>query len=306
MASMDVARQFSRPKLSCRRLFKSWFQTETSQTGHDQQYAHPNEVRKMGSATPEDGLILSVSRSFDEAPAISEGVMRGEGVQMATPSLPRHRRGSSPCCGRHKGRYNMIGTQPPGGSSALCKHTANLGDFAFVNIADKDTVYDDTVSPQCIMDLMSLLVGFGVTSQPVPYAPRAHRHDCAGEVFCKNLFLKDRRGQYYLVICDENHDIDLKRLRCKLKAHRNFSFGTKDEMAAIFHVSLGGLTPFALMHRTACDVRVVMTIDLATNKEALLNFHPLDANLTLPVRLAQLIQFLEHFRFNLEFVDMSC
>ncbi|XP_046562358.1 uncharacterized protein LOC124271307 [Haliotis rubra] len=390
MASVEVARHFGRPKLSCRILFKSWFQTEESQCGHDRQQADCNVI---GSATPEDqpspsAEMTSPVRSLEEAPGISEDVMGGEGVQMATPGLRQvpdsgtscgpHRRGwghnmvftqcghdrqqthrnvmgsatsedqpspsaemtcpmrsleeapgisedvmgsegvqmatpglrqvpdSGTCCGPHRRGYNMIFSQPPGVSSALC--ISNLGEFAPVNIADTNTIDDGDVSSSHpgILDLMNLLLGFGVQSKPVPYKPRRDRHVCTGEVFCKNLFLKDRRGHFYLVICDEQNDLDLKRLRLKLKAYRNFSFGSQDEMAAILHVSAGGLTPFALMHGSARDVRVVMTKDLTTDKEALLNFHPLDANLTLPVRLTHLIKFLDHFRFQLDIVDMSC
>ncbi|XP_067656032.1 uncharacterized protein [Haliotis asinina] len=301
MASVEVARHFGRPRLSCGVLSKSWFQTMEPQCGHGRQQARRNVI---GSVTPEDQLISSVEmtcpvRGLQEAPGISEVVMEGEGVQMATPCL-QPVTDTSPCCGPHKQGYNMISTQPPGISSALC--APRVDQCASVNGGDGDL----SPSHPCVRELLSLLEEFGVQSKPVPYKPRKDRHLCTGEVFCKNLFLKDRRGNFYMVICDEQNDLDLKSLRRKLKAYRNFSFGSQDEMAAIFHVSPGGLTPFALMHGSAQDVRVVMTKDLTIEKDVLLNFHPLDANLTLPVRLTHLIKFLNHFRVQLEIVDMSC
>ena len=58
--------------------------------------------------------------------------------------------------------------------------------------------------------------------------------------FCKNLFLKDRRGQYYLVIIHEDERVDLKALKNQLKAHRNLSFATPTDLKDLLGVRPGG------------------------------------------------------------------
>ncbi len=44
----------------------------------------------------------------------------------------------------------------------------------------------------------------------------------------KNLFLKDKRGAYYLVVASEDAAIDMKGLHRRLGAKGRFSFGSAD------------------------------------------------------------------------------
>lgn len=124
--------------------------------------------------------------------------------------------------------------------------------------------------------------------------------------FCKNLFLKDRKGQFYLVIIPENETVDLKALKIQLGAHRNLSFGCPGDMKRLLGVSPGGVTPFGLLHDSTRgqQVRVAIATSLTSPSHSLLNFHPLDHRLTLLITLTGLQRLLHHCGYVITFVDM--
>jgi len=112
-------------------------------------------------------------------------------------------------------------------------------------------------------------------------------------VFCKNILLKDRKGQFYLITFHEEKNLDLKRLRKDLGAHRNFSFASRDELLELLRVPSGAVSPFALMFDSEEKIKFVMDADLV-NCQELLNFHPMDGTETCLVTLKQLQRFLQH------------
>lgn len=135
------------------------------------------------------------------------------------------------------------------------------------------------------------------------YRPKPERLDVGKNIFyCKNLFLKDRKGQFYLVICHEDYEMDLKQLRKTLNAYRNFNFATANEMAAILDTEPGGVTPLALMNKTASQVKMVIHKSL-TKDNCFLMFHPFDSQLATKITLPSLLRFLKHFKHSVTFVE---
>jgi hypothetical protein len=79
-------------------------------------------------------------------------------------------------------------------------------------------------------DLERRLAELGIATSSVEHPPvftvedaRALRGEIAGG-HCKNLFLKDKKGQVWLVVCLEETDVDLKLLPAKIGSAR-LSFG---------------------------------------------------------------------------------
>lgn len=135
------------------------------------------------------------------------------------------------------------------------------------------------------------------------YRPKEERLDVDKNIFyCKNLFLKDRKGQFYLIIFHEDTDMNLKQLRNTLNAHRNFNFATASDMMNLLHVEPGGVTPLALMNSSACDVVMVISNTLM-HDEAGLMFHPMDSNLATKISLQSLLRFLKYFGHAVTFID---
>lgn len=134
------------------------------------------------------------------------------------------------------------------------------------------------------------------------YKPKEERLHAAKNIFyCKNLFLKDRKGQFYLVICHEDLNIDLKVLRKHLDAYRNFNFGNANDMAEILGVEPGGVTPLALMLPSAVNVKMVIHKSLLID-DSMWMFHPLDSNLATKLSPECLLRFLKHFNHPVKIV----
>lgn len=107
---------------------------------------------------------------------------------------------------------------------------------------------------------------------------------------CKNLFLKDKKGVLWLVVCDEDRAIDLKALRHQIGA-AHLSFGKPELLFEVLGVEPGSVTPFAAINDTERRVNVV--IDAALMGHAALHFHPLINTMTTRITPKDLIAFLD-------------
>jgi Ala-tRNA(Pro) deacylase len=88
----------------------------------------------------------------------------------------------------------------------------------------------------------------------------------------KNLFLKDARGQLWLVSAEGHAVIDLKRLHQVIGGAR-LSFGSPELMAETLGVAPGSVTAFGLINDHGHRVRFVLDRTLAEAEQV--NFHPL-------------------------------
>jgi Ala-tRNA(Pro) deacylase len=107
----------------------------------------------------------------------------------------------------------------------------------------------------------------------------------------KNLFLRDKKHALFLVVAEEEADIDLKGLHRLLGANGRFSFGSSDLLREVWGVQPGAVTPFGALNDTAGRVTVVL--DKAMLAHATLNFHPLVNTMTTSIARDDLIRFLE-------------
>jgi len=93
----------------------------------------------------------------------------------------------------------------------------------------------------------------------------------------KNLFLKDARGQLWLISALGETVIDLKRLHTVIGSAR-LSFGPEAMMVETLGVTPGSVTALGLINDTDRRVRFVLDAALATSDPV--NFHPLGNNAT--------------------------
>jgi Ala-tRNA(Pro) deacylase len=107
---------------------------------------------------------------------------------------------------------------------------------------------------------------------------------------CKSLFLRDKKGAPWLVVCEEDRSVDLKGLAKTLGAGR-FSFGSAERLEATLGVAPGAVTPFGLANDQPPSVTVVL--DAAMMRHGLLNYHPLVNTMTTAVTSADLLKFIE-------------
>src|SRR6202007_1032297 len=89
----------------------------------------------------------------------------------------------------------------------------------------------------------------------------------------KNLFLRDKKYEIYLVVALEDADIELKGLHRQLGASGRFSFGSSDLLREVLGVEPGAVTPFGAINDA--QERVTVVLDTAMMEHATLNYHPL-------------------------------
>jgi Ala-tRNA(Pro) deacylase len=105
----------------------------------------------------------------------------------------------------------------------------------------------------------------------------------------KNLFLKDAKGQLWLVSALQDARIDLKALPSAIGSAR-ISFGSAELMEGTLGVTPGSVTAFALINDAARRVRFVLDADLAAADPV--NFHPLTNTATTAISRADFRRFL--------------
>jgi Ala-tRNA(Pro) deacylase len=149
------------------------------------------------------------------------------------------------------------------------------------------------LSPQQLFDRLAEL---GLRHTTVEHAPvftveeaKAHRGELPGH-HIKNLFLRNKKEEMWLVVALEDRAIDLKRLGELLGAGR-LSFGSPERLAKYLGVEPGSVTPFAVINDTGHKVTVVL--DRALRTGGPINAHPLTNAMTSALSLADLLRFFE-------------
>jgi len=106
---------------------------------------------------------------------------------------------------------------------------------------------------------------------------------------CKSLFLKDKKGGFWLAVMLEERRINLKKLAARLIAPR-FSFGSAADLYQFLGVRPGSVTPFALVNDV--EHRVTPVLDAAMLEHDPLNYHPLANDRTTAIGSADLLRFI--------------
>lgn len=167
---------------------------------------------------------------------------------------------------------------------------------------------DDGSAPATPEALLGHLADLGIEVETVTHAP-VFTVDEAKEVrgelsggHTKNLFLRNKKGRMWLIVCPEDCQIDLKDLGQRLGAGR-FSFGSADRLIRYLGVIPGAVTPFAVINDHGGAVTLI--IDRSLLKMEILNVHPLDNVMTTAIAPQDLIRFLESVDHAPELVDLA-
>lgn len=118
----------------------------------------------------------------------------------------------------------------------------------------------------------------------------------------KNLFLKDGKGQLWLVCALGETRIDLKRLPAVIGSAR-LSFGSGELMQQVLGVTPGSVTAFALINDRERRVRLVL--DAALLAADPINFHPLSNDATTAVSRDGFLRFLQALGVEPTIVDFG-
>ncbi len=144
-------------------------------------------------------------------------------------------------------------------------------------------------------DLFDRLAELGIETSTVRHPAvftvdesKALRGDLPG-AHSKNLFLKDKKGGYWLVVTLEDREIDLKILRRQIGAAQ-LSFARPERLKEILGIDPGSVTPFALINDTENQVRVVLDAEMMACET--LNYHPLTNTASTTISPEELLTFI--------------
>ncbi len=154
---------------------------------------------------------------------------------------------------------------------------------------------EPTPAPKTRDELFAFLDSLGVGHVTLEHAP-VFRVGEGDEIkaalpggHTKNLFLKDAKGQLWLISAIGETPIDLKRLPAAIGSAR-LSFGSPERLWAALGVRPVSVTAFALVNDTGRRVRFVL--DRALAEADPVNFHPLSNDATTTVSQADFRRFL--------------
>lgn len=144
--------------------------------------------------------------------------------------------------------------------------------------------------------LLARLAALGIAHRTVEHPPvftveqaKALRGDLPGH-HIKNLFLRNKKEEMWLVVALEDRAVDLRRLGEVLGAGR-LSFGSAERLRRHLGVEPGSVTPFALVNDEAHLVRLALDRGIADGQAV--NAHPLVNTMTTALAPADLLHFFE-------------
>ncbi|MCY6383277.1 prolyl-tRNA synthetase associated domain-containing protein [Hoeflea prorocentri] len=159
---------------------------------------------------------------------------------------------------------------------------------------------DDAIAqaqPKSDKDLYATLDGMGIAhttrEHPAVFTvseSQALRDEIPGG-HTKNLFLKDKKGNFFLVTAQEDAEVNLKAIHTVIGAKGRVSFGKPEPLMELLGVVPGSVTPFGVINDT--QQRVSMVLDESLMKHDIINAHPLRNDATTSIGRDDLLRFLE-------------
>ena len=144
-------------------------------------------------------------------------------------------------------------------------------------------------------DLLELLETKGLNFQVHNHEPLFTVEDSEklrGEIdgaHTKNLFLKNKKNNFFLFSCDENASVDLKRFSKSIDS-KNLSFASEIYLEKLLGIKPGSVSPYALMNDV--ENQVVFYLDETLFKSKIINFHPLINTTTITIKTSEFINFI--------------
>ena len=115
------------------------------------------------------------------------------------------------------------------------------------------------------------------------------KRDQISGVHTKNLFLKNKKKEYFLFSCEENQSVDIKKLSKSLILG-NLSFAKEAALKEYLNITPGSVSPFGLLNDIENKVNFFLDNNLTQDDQ--INFHPLENTATITMQVKDFINFL--------------
>ena len=106
----------------------------------------------------------------------------------------------------------------------------------------------------------------------------------------KNLFLKNKKNNFFLFSCDENAQVNLKKFSKSINGN-NLSFAKEEYLVKYLGIKPGSVSPFALLNDTKNEV--IFYLDEKLAKSEKINFHPLINTTTISLKTMDFLSFMQ-------------
>lgn len=113
-------------------------------------------------------------------------------------------------------------------------------------------------------------------------------------VGCKNLFLTNKKGKYYIYILEDSKQANLKELQIFLNEKR-LSFGKEEELNKILKLTKGSVTPLGIINDKDNLVTILLDKDLIDKR---ILVHPNVNTKTISLEYKDLIKIIEYANHN--------
>jgi Ala-tRNA(Pro) deacylase len=151
--------------------------------------------------------------------------------------------------------------------------------------------------PKTQAELFDFLSDLGIKVSTISHAPlftvadsQALRGKIAGG-HTKNLFLKDKKDNFFLLTVGEEAEVDLKQIHHLIGAASRVSFGKPEALMELLGVIPGAVTAFGLINDTRGEIKFI--IDSALMEHETINAHPLTNDATTSIAATDLLRFVE-------------
>lgn len=152
-------------------------------------------------------------------------------------------------------------------------------------------------APKTAEDLFRFLDELGISHSTKTHAPVftvaesvALRDEIPGG-HTKNLFLKDKKDNYFLLTVEEHATVDLKTVHTLIGAASKVSFGKPEKLMEYLGVVPGAVTAFGVINDGEKKVSLIFDEDLMTFD--VINAHPLSNDQTTSIASKDMLRFVE-------------
>lgn len=153
------------------------------------------------------------------------------------------------------------------------------------------------LSPKGREDLFHFLDELGISHSTKDHAPVftvaesvALRDEIPG-AHTKNLFVKDKKDNFFLLTVEENASVDLKKVHGLIGAASRVSFGKPEKLMEYLGVAPGSVTAFGAINDGGNNVTFILDAELMSHD--IINCHPLSNDATTSIGRDDLIRFME-------------
>lgn len=151
--------------------------------------------------------------------------------------------------------------------------------------------------PKTADDLHQFLSELEIEVTTVTHPPLytvADSQNLRGEIaggHTKNLFLKDKKDNFFMVTVEEDAVVDLKTIHSIIGASSRVSFGKPEKLMEFLGLIPGAVSVFGAINDRDKNVQIIL--DAALMEHEVINAHPLTNEATTSINRDDLVRFLK-------------